>query len=57
MKTEEKQSEKELSKQFEKDMIEVGDCTVLCLKHEPGPLTLTVNCNGVEKQITVYTRR
>ena len=32
-------------------------CTVLCLKHEPGPLTLTVSCNGVEKQITVYTRK
>ena len=32
-------------------------CAVLCVKHEPGPLTLTVNCNGVEKQITVYTRK
>ena len=32
-------------------------CTVLCLKHEPGPVTLTVSCNGVEKQITVYTRK
>ena len=32
-------------------------CTALCLKHEPSPLTLTVSCNGVEKQITVYTRK
>ncbi len=31
-------------------------CTVLCLKHEGGAVTLTVRCNGVEKQITVYTR-
>ena len=38
MKTKLKQSEKELSKQFEKDMIEVGDCTVLCLKALPKEL-------------------
>jgi hypothetical protein len=32
-------------------------CTVLCLKHEHGPVTLTVSCNGVEKQLAVYTRK
>ena len=32
-------------------------CTVLCLKHESGAVTLTVSCNGVDRQITVYTRK
>lgn len=31
-------------------------CTVLCLKHESGAVTLTVDCNGVTREITVYTR-
>ncbi len=32
------------------------ECEVLCLKHQPGGVTLTVSCNGVEKKVIVYTK-
>ena len=32
------------------------ECEVLCLKHQPGGVTLTVECNGVTKDIHVYTK-
>ena len=32
------------------------ECEVLCLKHQPGGVTLTVECNGVQKQVDVYTK-
>ena len=32
------------------------ECVVLCLKHRPGTVTLTVDCNGVTRDITIYTR-
>ena len=32
------------------------ECEVLCLKHQPGGVTLTVECNGVQKQVHVYTK-
>ena len=32
------------------------ECEVLCLKHQPGGVTLTVECNGVKKDVKVYTK-
>lgn len=32
------------------------ECEVLCLKHQPGGVTLTVTCNGVEKKVIIYTK-
>ena len=32
------------------------ECVVLCLKHRPGTVTLTVDCNGVTRDILIYTR-
>lgn len=32
-------------------------CVVLCLSHQPGGVTLTVECNGFTRDIQVYTRR
>jgi DNA-directed RNA polymerase subunit RPC12/RpoP len=32
------------------------ECEVLCLKHQPGGVTLTVSCNGVEKKVIIYTK-
>ncbi len=32
------------------------ECEVLCLKTQPGGVTLTVECEGVTKQVKVYTR-
>ncbi|MBR3474254.1 MAG: hypothetical protein IKH34_04215 [Oscillospiraceae bacterium] len=32
------------------------ECEVLCLKHQPGGVTLTVECNGVARQVKVYTK-
>ena len=31
-------------------------CTVLCLRHIPGGVDLTVSCNGFEKTIHIYTK-
>jgi uncharacterized protein with FMN-binding domain len=33
------------------------ECVVLCLSHQPGGVTLTVECNGFTRDIQVYTRR
>ena len=32
------------------------ECEVLCLKHQPGGVTLTVECEGVTKTVHVYTK-
>lgn len=32
------------------------ECEVLCLKHQPGGVTLTVECEGVTKTVKVYTK-
>ncbi len=32
------------------------ECVVLCLKQQSGYVTLTLDCNGVTKEIRVYTR-
>ena len=32
------------------------ECEVLCLKHQPGGVTLIVECNGVARQVKVYTK-
>ncbi len=32
------------------------ECEVLCLKHQPGGVTLTVECEGVTKQVKIYTK-
>lgn len=31
-------------------------CTVLCLKHQSGTVTLRVDCNGFTREVTIYTR-
>ena len=31
------------------------ECEVLCLKHQPGGVILTVSCAGVSRQIHLYT--
>ena len=35
---------------------DTGECEVLCLKHQPGGVTLTVACNGVSGEVRIYTR-
>ncbi len=35
---------------------DTGECEVLCLKHQPGSFTLTVECEGVARQVKIYTR-
>ena len=32
------------------------ECVVLCLTRQPGPATVTVECNGVTREIKVYTK-
>ena len=32
------------------------ECEVLCLKHQPGGVTMTVECEGVTKQVKIYTK-
>ena len=32
------------------------NCTLTVLKHQPGGITLTVTCNGVSKNVKVYTK-
>ena len=32
------------------------ECEILCLKHQPGGVTLTVECNGVARQVRIYTK-
>ena len=32
------------------------ECAILCLKHQPGGVTLTVNCLGVAREIKIYTK-
>ncbi len=34
---------------------DTGECEFTCLKHQPGGVTVTVTCNGVEATILVYT--
>ena len=35
---------------------DTGECEFTCLKHQPGGVTVTVTCNGVEATILVYTK-
>ena len=32
------------------------ECEILCLKHQPGGVIVTVECNGVARQIRIYTK-